>query len=232
MKSNWQTKKLGEVCDVQTGKWDANHATKNGKYRFYTCAYEHGFCNTKRFSGECLILPGNGVNVGEVFYYQGDFDAYQRTYVINNIKIFSKFLYYHLLFFWKERNLNKQFGSATNFLKIGNFLNYDIFYPESLPEQHRIVKILDEVFEKAAKAKENAEKNLRNAKEIFESYLQSIFVKPSKDWEERKLKEVCDKLFAGGDVPKDNLSKIKTEKYSIPIFANGFKDKGLYGLRI
>jgi hypothetical protein len=43
------------------------------------------------------------------------------------------------------------------------------------------------------------------------------------------LKDICDKLFAGGDVPKKNLSKSKTEKYSIPIYANGFKDKGLYG---
>jgi type I restriction enzyme S subunit len=126
MKTNWQIKKLGNICDIQTGKWDANHAIKNGKYRFYTCAYEHGFCNTKKFSGECLILPGNGVNVGEVFYYQGNFDAYQRTYVVNNIQIFPKFLYYHLFCFWKERNLNKQFGSATNFLKIGNLSNYEI----------------------------------------------------------------------------------------------------------
>src|SRR5680860_184083 len=95
MKTNWQIKKLGEVCDIQTGKWDANHAIENGKYRFYTCAFKYGFCNTKRFSGECLILPGNGVNVGEIFYFQGDLDAYQRTYVISNIKIFPKFLYYH-----------------------------------------------------------------------------------------------------------------------------------------
>ena len=34
MDSNWQTKKLGEVSEIQTGKWDANHAIENGKYRF------------------------------------------------------------------------------------------------------------------------------------------------------------------------------------------------------
>lgn len=208
----WQTKKLGEICSIQTGKWDANHAVVDGEYRFFTCAYDHMLCNTKRFSGECLILPGNGVNVGEVFYYSGDFDAYQRTYVINNIKIFPKFLYYHLLCFWKERNLHKQFGSATNFLKIGNFLDYEVYYPESIAEQKRIVKILDETFEKIKKTKENTEKNIKNSKELFESYLQNIFANPGKDWEDKKIKEIgvtqtgltpktSDKKYYGDHVP-------------------------------
>jgi type I restriction enzyme S subunit len=48
-------------------------------------------------------------------------------------------------------------------------------------------------------------------------------------WEVKKLSEICDAIFAGGDVPKDRLSKFKTDKYDIPIYANGEKDKGLYG---
>jgi type I restriction enzyme S subunit len=50
-----------------------------------------------------------------------------------------------------------------------------------------------------------------------------------KGWEMKKLEEVCEEIFAGGDKPKDSFSEIKTEKYSIPIFANGEKNKGLYG---
>lgn len=48
-------------------------------------------------------------------------------------------------------------------------------------------------------------------------------------WEIWTLGEVCEELFAGGDVPKDNSSKFKTENYQIPIFSNGEKNKGLYG---
>ncbi len=48
-------------------------------------------------------------------------------------------------------------------------------------------------------------------------------------WEVKKLSEICDNIFAGGDAPKNNLSKFKTDKYSIPIYANGKKNKGLYG---
>ena len=189
MKQGWVDKKLMEIADVSTGKYDANHSNENGKYRFYTCAYNYGMCDTNRFSGESLILAGNGVNVGEVFYYDGEFDAYQRTYVINNIKIFPKYLHYHMLLFWKELGTKLQYGSATNFIKIGNFQNYDVSYPP-LPEQQRIVAILDEAFAAITKAKTNAEQNLKNAKELFESYLQGVF--ENGNWEEKTLGEVCD----------------------------------------
>jgi type I restriction enzyme S subunit len=59
-----------------------------------------------------------------------------------------------------------------------------------LPEQKRIVAILDETFAAIDKAKANVEKNLKNAKELFESYLQDVFTNPSEDWEEKKLKDI------------------------------------------
>ena len=59
-----------------------------------------------------------------------------------------------------------------------------------LPEQQRIVSILDEAFAAIAKAKANAEQNLKNAKELFESYLQGVFEKKGDGWEERKLNEI------------------------------------------
>ena len=142
---SWQQMKLGEVCQISTGKWNANHAIKNGKYRFYTCASRYQYSDTKRFSGECIILPGNGVNVGELYFYNGAFDAYQRTYVIHDIQINPSYLMYFMTSNWKKVNTNKQFGSATNFIRIGNFINYDISYPP-LAEQKHIVAKLDALF--------------------------------------------------------------------------------------
>ena len=107
--------------------------------------------------------------------------------------------------FWKERNLNKQFGSATNFLKIGNFLDYEVCYPESITEQKRIAKILDESFEKIEKVKENAEKNLKNSKELFEYNLRYIFTTKKKDWEIKKLGEVSE-YFNGLTYSPKNVS--------------------------
>ena len=59
---------------------------------------------------------------------------------------------------------------------------------------------MDEVFEKVAKAKENTEKNLQNSKELFESYLQSVFANPGKNWEEKRIGEVCE-LKSGTTIP-------------------------------
>ena len=113
MREDWIECNLDEVCEIQTGKYDANHAKIDGKVRFYTCAFEYLKCDTNRFAGKSIILPGNGANVGEVFYFDGEFDAYQRTYVINQIKIDAKYLFFHLKGFWKIRNIDKHKNNNT-----------------------------------------------------------------------------------------------------------------------
>ncbi len=197
----WTISKLTEISLVQTGKWDANHATESGNYKFFTCAYDSFLCDTKRFHGDCLILPGNGINVGEVFYYSGEFDAYQRTYVASDIQIDPKFLFYHMKCFWRERNLNKQFGAATNYLKIGNFKDYEVAYPP-LPEQQRIVTILDQAFADIEKTRANAEQNLKNTREVFDSYLQQVFSQRGEGWVEETLSNICDVRDGTHDSPK------------------------------
>ena len=91
----------------------------------------------------------------------------------------SKYFYYFL----QGINL-KSLGYARHYRLLKEV---SVFFPEFLPEQKRIVKILDEVFEEVGKAKENAEKNLRNSRELFESYLQSVFENRGEGWEERRL---------------------------------------------
>lgn len=70
--------------------------------------------------------------------------------------------------------------------------NFTLVYPKSIPEQQRIVSILDEAFTAIAKAKANAEQNLKNVKELFESYLQDVFENKGEGWEEKTLGEVCE----------------------------------------
>jgi type I restriction enzyme S subunit len=60
-----------------------------------------------------------------------------------------------------------------------------------LAEQQRIVGLLDEAFEGLATAKANAEKNLQNARALFESHLQAVFTQRGPGWVEKKLSEVC-----------------------------------------
>ena len=80
----WGEKKLGNICNITTGKLDANAMNKDGKYRFYTCAAEYYRINSYAFDTEALIISGNGANVGYIHYYKGKFNAYQRTYILDN----------------------------------------------------------------------------------------------------------------------------------------------------
>lgn len=167
--TQWIKSGLGDICQIKTGKRDANHAVPNGKYRFYTCAYDHLSCNTKSFSGECLILPGNGANVGEVFFFNGEFEAYQRTYVLEQIKLYPKFLYYHMLLYWRIVNEDKQFGSATNYIRMNNFLNYEVHHPP-LDEQKKIVEKIEQLFSEL----DSGVAALKKAKEQIKLYRQSV----------------------------------------------------------
>jgi type I restriction enzyme S subunit len=72
-----------------------------------------------------------------------------------------------------------------------------------LPEQQRIVSILDKCFSAIERSRNNAEQNLKNAKELFESYLQGVFEKKGDGWEEKKLGEVCN-IIGGGTPSKAN----------------------------
>ena len=77
-----------------------------------------------------------------------------------------------------------------------------------LPEQQRIVAILDDAFESIAIAKANAEKNLQNAKALFESYLDGVFSKGGEGWEEKPLAEICNVKDGTHDSPKYVLEGI------------------------
>lgn len=201
MREDWIEVSLDKICKIQTGKYDANHAVQSGKYRFYTCAYNFSRCNTNRFSGESLVLPGNGANVGEVFYYNGEFDAYQRTYVINEIDILPKFLYYHFQRNWKRINIDKQFGTATNFIKIGNFLTYNVSFP-SLVEQRAIVKKLESLFSSL----DAGVADLKKAQQQLKIYRQAVLKKAFESVMNFKtIIEIAD--VNTGSTPKRGTSK-------------------------
>lgn len=100
----------------------------------------------------------------------------------------SKFLYYYMSSIAKKLN-EMASGATIKYLSKKKFQDLVVCFP-SLPEQQRIVSILDEAFAAIAKAKANAEQNLKNAKELFESYLQGVF-ENGNEWEKYRLGDVC-----------------------------------------
>lgn len=165
---------------------------------------------------EPVIIFGDHTQVFK--YVDFDFvlgaDGVKILKPIKNID--SKYLFYFL------QNLNiKTLGYARHYrlLKETN-----VFYPKSIFEQQRIVSILDEAFATIAKAKANAEQNLKNAKELFESYLQGVFEKKGEGWEIQYF-ENCFKLKSGNNLTAKNMS----ENGNYPVFGGngiaGFHDE-------
>lgn len=81
---------LGDVCEIKTGKLDANAAIINGAYPFFTCGKDTLKIDDFAFDDESIIISGNGEI--SVKYYKGKFNAYQRTYVLSPNKYFFLFL--------------------------------------------------------------------------------------------------------------------------------------------
>lgn len=200
----WKVKKLGDICNISTGKLNANAAVENGKYPFFTCSREIFAIDCFAFDCEAILLAGNNA-VGDfnVKHYKGKFNAYQRTYVITINQ--EELLLYKYLYLQVENALKefkaKSVGAGTKFLKLDIIKNLKIHLPP-LPEQKRIVAILDEAFEGIDRAIANTEKNLANSRELFESYLNAIFTQKGNGWEDKNLEDICEVKDGTHDSPK------------------------------
>ncbi|MCM8534625.1 MAG: restriction endonuclease subunit S [Lentisphaeraceae bacterium] len=115
----------------------------------------------------------------------------------NESLINSTFLKYSLLSPQMQNEIHSHATGATVLGIKSKLLKKIPFSYPSLPEQERIVEILDQVFADIEKARANAEQNLKNARELFDSYLQKVFSEKSEGWEEKKLSEICSKITDG-----------------------------------
>jgi type I restriction enzyme S subunit len=222
MKQGWEIKKLLDVVDFQRGltysKNDEvdfsenmvlrsnNVDLKTNKLDFTEIRYINPKIvipeNKKVTKGSLIICTANGSksHLGKVALIDDDYN-YAFGGFMGLIKpkanLNSDFLF-HLL----TSEAYKKFigalsdGANINNLKFGDLGEFEIPLPP-LPEQQRIVAILDEAFAAIAKAKANAEQNLKNSKELFDSYLQGVFDNKGEGWEEKTLKELTTHLGDG-----------------------------------
>ncbi|MFH1012508.1 MAG: restriction endonuclease subunit S [Candidatus Peregrinibacteria bacterium] len=210
MKNNWQTKKLGDICNLIGGGTPSksNRSFYDGDIPWATVRdmkseiiVDTDFKITREAvkKSSTNVIPKNNVviasrvGLGKVCFLEIDAAINQdlRAIIPKN----SKELNVHYLFWWLKSIAHlieeEGTGATVKGVKLPFIKSLEIPLPP-LPEQHRIVKILDEAFAAIAKAKENAKKNLRNARELFESYLQGVFVKLGEGWEEKQVNEICE----------------------------------------
>ena len=172
----WVEKKLENLGAIRTGKRDANHQVENGPYPFYTCAFGQFKSPTFSFDGPSIILPGNGANVGKVFFHDGKFEAYQRTYVVNELSqaINPRFLYFCFSANWPGWIATKQFGSATNYIVVGDLKAFPVPTP-SLPVQEATVEQLESFTEETQRLARLYERKLAALEALKKSLLHQAF---------------------------------------------------------
>ena len=210
----WEVKKLGEVCDVRDGTHDSPKYINKGFALITSKNLKNDTLNydkVKYISEEDYtnINKRSKVDVGDILFAMigtiGNPVVIKNKpcFAIKNVALFkvpkdqdSYFFKYYLDSQYVIQKMQKDAKGATQrFVGLGYLRNFRIPLPP-LPEQKRIVAILDQAFTAIDQAKANTEKNLKNARELFQSKLQETFANgklkiESGEWEEKTLEEIA-----------------------------------------
>jgi type I restriction enzyme S subunit len=248
MKKGWELKTIGEVCDVVNGGtpktsmaeyWHGEHlwitpAEMGKRLSPYVNDTERKISDaglrdsSARMLPPCSVILSSRAPIGHLVINTKPMSTNQGCKgLVPSKQLDYKFLYYFLS---SIVELLDSLGTGATFRELSGGKLKEVSIPiPPLAEQRRIVGVLDEAYAGLATAQANAQKNLQNARALFESHLQSVFSQRGDGWVEARLEDCCAEIFAGGDVPKDNHSKTPTQNHKIPIYTNGEKNCGLYG---
>lgn len=214
MKAGWQWKKLGEVCKTSSGgtplkakkeyyengtiPWLMSGEVSQGDVRATTnFITQKGLDNSsaRMFPKNTVLVAMYGATAGQVGILRFEAATNQAVCgILPNNQFVPEFLFYFLLA-RKDELVSQASGNAQPNISQIKIKNTDIpIVP--LPEQQRIVTILDQAFAAIVTAKANAEKNLQNSRGLFASHLQSVFTQRGEDWVETTLGAEID-LLAG-----------------------------------
>lgn len=170
----WTKKRLGDVCTIINGKNQKDVIDINGKYPIFGSAGNvMGYAN-KYLCDQGTVIIGRKGNISTPIFIDEPFWNVDTAFGIypKEKSMLPKFNYYQCLNIdFKSRNK----GTTIPSLVKTDLLTIDIYTTDSIPEQQAIVEKLDFAFGAIEKAKANIEKNIENAKELFQSKLNAIF---------------------------------------------------------
>ena len=223
----WKTYKLGDIVNFTTGKLDSNAADINGKYPFFTCSPETLKINSFAFNQKAILLAGNNAEGNfSVKYYEGKFNAYQRTYVISisdeNV-VDYKFLYYALKICLLRFKMMSQ-GTSTKFLTKSILNSFEIDLP-NIETQQSIASILASIDSKIQINRQINDNLEQQAQTLYKSWF--VDFEPFKDgyfveselglipegWEVRDIYKYTDVIY--GAPYKSSLFNENKEGYPL-----------------
>lgn len=185
---------LGDLVNIKTGKLDANQSDENGKYPFFTCSKEISKINSYSYDCECVLIAGNGdLNVK---YYNGKFEAYQRTYILTSTDVntlLNKYLYWFMNRYIVQLR-NQSIGGVIKYIKLGDLTNISLNLP-TLDVQKRIVGIFESI-ERLIGTKVFI---LKGLDDLIKSRFVELIAKNKLIYQKVRLKDCC--LISSGATP-------------------------------
>ncbi len=130
---DWRYVLLGDICQIKTGRLDANAMDEDGIYPFFTCSKDIYRINQYSFDCEALLIAGNG-DIGDVKYYNGKFDAYQRTYVMSEFTFNIKYVMQYLRLNFDKDVMKGMQKSSMPYIKLDLLKKAKIYYKMSAIE--------------------------------------------------------------------------------------------------
>ena len=219
MREGWNIMRLSDVCDMYQPKTISKKMlVPDGKYPVFGANGVIGKYNEFNHAEPQLLVTCRGATCGSVNISQPYSWINGNAMVVKpkGDNLITNYLKY---FFQGGVNFSEVItGSAQPQITRQSLNPLSIPIP-SIEEQKEIVSILDDAFASINKAKANIERNIENAKELFQSKLNEIFSQTGERWKEKRFKDVC-VLQRGFDLPKRLREK---GKYDL-VTSSGIKD--------
>ena len=163
--------KLGNICNITTGKLDANAMVENGQYRFYTCAKDYYYIDKYAFDTEALLISGNGAYVGYIHYYKGKFNAYQRTYVLDKFTENIQYIKVYLDEFLSKRINSEKKEGNTPYIVLSTLSDMMIKLT-NVTDENKVINTFNNINNKIDKE----ELKLNKLIELKKGLMQNMFV--------------------------------------------------------
>ena len=211
----WEQRKLGELCNITTGKLDANAMVSDGQYDFYTSGIDVFKIDVAAFEGPAITIAGNGASVGYMHLADGKFNAYQRTYVLTDFLADRQFLNVAIGNELPDKIQEEVRGSGIPYIVLNMLTDLAIPFP-SHEEQYAIGVYFQQLDNLITLHQRKYNKLLNVKKSMLEkmfpkngSNIPEIRFKGFTDpWEQRKFSDVIDigsgmdyKHLGEGDIP-------------------------------
>ena len=227
---DWEQRKLGGLCDITTGKLDANAMVQDGQFDFYTSGVDVYKIDRAAFEGPAITIAGNGASVGYMHLVDGKFNAYQRTYVLTGFLADRQFLNVAIGNELPAKIQEEVRGSGIPYIVLNMLTELNIPFPS-----HNEQKQIGEFFRNLDHLITLHQRKCDETKELKKYMLQKMFPRDGEkvpeirfqgftdDWEQRKL----------GDIAKTTIGEfvIKTKQddsYPYPVFNGGSSNTGFY----